>query len=125
MALDGALFRMLATLNHLGVTLFGCGLVGLGAVIGARLAGAERIIAIDLAENRLQDALLSIWSLVTRANQYVDQTAPFKLAKDPAQAARLDQVLTGQGQGERQLLDRESVGDAVRGKRRADGVVDA
>jgi S-(hydroxymethyl)glutathione dehydrogenase/alcohol dehydrogenase len=26
-------------------------------VIGARLAGAERIIAIDLAENRLQDAL--------------------------------------------------------------------
>ncbi|HEY9508967.1 MAG TPA: methionine--tRNA ligase, partial [Verrucomicrobiae bacterium] len=25
--------------------------------------------------------------------QYVDQTAPFKLAKDPAQAARLDEVL--------------------------------
>ncbi len=39
------------------VAVFGCGLVGLGAVIGARLAGAERIIAIDLAENRLQDAL--------------------------------------------------------------------
>ena len=35
---------------------FGCGLVGLGAVIGARLAGAERIIAIDLAEGRLADA---------------------------------------------------------------------
>jgi S-(hydroxymethyl)glutathione dehydrogenase/alcohol dehydrogenase len=32
---------------------FGCGLVGLGAVIGARLAGAERIIAIDLSEDRL------------------------------------------------------------------------
>ena len=32
---------------------FGCGLVGLGAVIGARLAGAERIIAIDLSEERL------------------------------------------------------------------------
>ena len=41
----------------------------------------------------LQKALLSIWSLVTRANQYVDQTAPFKLAKDPAQAVRLDEVL--------------------------------
>ena len=39
------------------VAVFGCGLVGLGAVIGARLAGADRIIAIDLAENRLQDAL--------------------------------------------------------------------
>ncbi len=35
---------------------FGCGLVGLGAVIGARLAGAERIIAIDLSEERLAEA---------------------------------------------------------------------
>ena len=35
---------------------FGCGLVGLGAVIGCRLAGAERIIAIDLAEGRLGSA---------------------------------------------------------------------
>lgn len=35
---------------------FGCGLVGLGAVIGARLAGAERIIALDLSEERLAEA---------------------------------------------------------------------
>ncbi len=35
---------------------FGCGLVGLGAVIGARLAGAERIIAIDLSQERLTQA---------------------------------------------------------------------
>lgn len=41
----------------------------------------------------LQAALQSIWSLVSRANQYVDQTAPFKLAKDPANAKRLDEVL--------------------------------
>src|ERR671931_1502543 len=33
--------------------IFGCGLVGLGAVIGCRLAGAMRIIAIDLPEERL------------------------------------------------------------------------
>jgi len=46
-----------------------------------------------LEDNELQAALLAIWGLVNRANQYVDQTAPFKLAKDPAQAARLDQVL--------------------------------
>ncbi len=37
---------------------FGCGLVGLGAVIGARLAGAERIVAIDLSEERLGEARL-------------------------------------------------------------------
>lgn len=35
---------------------FGCGLVGLGAVIGCRLAGAERIVAIDLSERRLDEA---------------------------------------------------------------------
>jgi S-(hydroxymethyl)glutathione dehydrogenase/alcohol dehydrogenase len=35
---------------------FGCGLVGLGAVIGCRLAGAERIVAIDLSEERLREA---------------------------------------------------------------------
>jgi S-(hydroxymethyl)glutathione dehydrogenase/alcohol dehydrogenase len=38
------------------VAVFGAGLVGLGAVIGARLAGAERIVAIDLSEDRLAQA---------------------------------------------------------------------
>ncbi len=47
----------------------------------------------QLQQNELQGALQTIWSLVTRANQYVDQTAPFKLAKDPAQSKRLDEVL--------------------------------
>lgn len=46
-----------------------------------------------LRQHELQEGLITIWSLVTRANQYIDQTAPFKLAKDPSQAARLDQVL--------------------------------
>ena len=35
---------------------FGAGLVGLGAVAGCRLAGAERIIAVDLSEDRLGHA---------------------------------------------------------------------
>jgi methionyl-tRNA synthetase len=46
-----------------------------------------------LRDFQLQAGLEAIWRLVTRANQYVEQTAPFKLAKDPAQAERLDQVL--------------------------------
>jgi len=57
---------------------------------------AEKVIAETkrlLEQNQLQAALQSIWSLVARANQYVDQTAPFKLAKDPAQSKRLDDVL--------------------------------
>ena len=33
---------------------FGAGMVGLGAVAGARLSGAERIICVDLSEDRLE-----------------------------------------------------------------------
>ena len=57
----------------------------------AAQAAADTIAHLRASE--LQGALQSIWTLVNRANQYVDQTAPFKLAKDPAQAARLDEVL--------------------------------
>jgi methionyl-tRNA synthetase len=58
-------------------------------------AAAEAIgkVESDFRANELQSALTDTWALVNRANQYVDQTAPFKLAKDPAQAARLDEVL--------------------------------
>ena len=59
-------------------------------------AEAEKAVAQTrqlLSENELKSALEAIWSLITRANQYVDQTAPFKLAKDPTQAGRLDEVL--------------------------------
>ena len=43
--------------------------------------------------HQIQAALLSIWGLVDRANQYVEQTAPFKLAKQEDQADRLNEVL--------------------------------
>jgi S-(hydroxymethyl)glutathione dehydrogenase/alcohol dehydrogenase len=36
------------------VVVFGAGLVGLGAVVGARLQGAGRVIAVDLSEQRLE-----------------------------------------------------------------------
>jgi S-(hydroxymethyl)glutathione dehydrogenase / alcohol dehydrogenase len=41
---------------HPGTTcvVFGAGLVGLGAVAGCRLAGAERIICVDMAQRRLE-----------------------------------------------------------------------
>ena len=59
-------------------------------------AEAEKVVAETralLEQNLLQRALQCIWLLVTRANQYVDHTKPFNLAKDPAQAKRLDEVL--------------------------------
>jgi methionyl-tRNA synthetase len=70
---------------------------GLVPIVSDQLRGdAERVVreTRDLLEqNQLQAALQSIWSLVTRGNQYVDREAPFKLAKDPSQAQRLDAVL--------------------------------
>jgi len=39
-------------------------------------------------------ALQAVWDFVARANEYVEHTAPFKLAKDPTQAKRLDAVLS-------------------------------
>jgi S-(hydroxymethyl)glutathione dehydrogenase / alcohol dehydrogenase len=36
------------------VVVFGAGMVGLGAVVGARLRGAGRIVAVDLSEQRLE-----------------------------------------------------------------------
>jgi methionyl-tRNA synthetase len=42
---------------------------------------------------QIHAALQTVWTLVGRCNQYVEQTAPWKLAKDPEQAARLDLVL--------------------------------
>lgn len=56
-------------------------------------AAATAAAASHLRSNELQDALVAIWGLVNRANLYVEQTAPFRLAKDPAQAGRLDEVL--------------------------------
>lgn len=38
------------------VVLFGCGGIGLGAVLGAKLAGANPIIVVDLFEHKLQKA---------------------------------------------------------------------
>ena len=64
-----------------------------------------------LEQNELQKALQSIWLLVTRANQYVDQTKPFNLAKDPANAKRLqsdqDALTKKLEQLEAEYFDRE------------------
>jgi methionyl-tRNA synthetase len=52
----------------------------------------ERTIA-AYRGHALQEALERCNSLVTRANQYIEQTSPFKIAKDPAKAGELDNIL--------------------------------
>ncbi len=53
-----------------------------------RLDGAE-----------LSHALEEIWTLVRRLNQYVEETRPWELAKDEAEAVRLDAVLYNLAEG--------------------------
>jgi methionyl-tRNA synthetase len=65
--------------------------------IDRHLAAATRALPQQIenayAKLELQQACLLPIELARAANGYIDATAPFKLAKDPAQSARLDTVL--------------------------------
>ena len=41
----------------------------------------------------LNQAIKDVWNLIGRSNKYIDETAPWILAKDPAQAERLQAVM--------------------------------
>ena len=57
--------------------------------------GTEAARRFDLAMESWQvhSALEAVWELIAAANGFVESSAPWKLAKDPAQSARLDEVL--------------------------------
>jgi len=44
-------------------------------------------------ELAINDALAALWQLIGKANKYIDETAPWALAKDPAQSDRLATVM--------------------------------
>jgi methionyl-tRNA synthetase len=54
----------------------------------------EKLDAVDVS-----GALEEIWTAVRRLNRYVQEQQPWKLAKEPADAARLDQVLYSVAEG--------------------------
>ena len=57
--------------------------------------GTEAARRFDIAMDSYQvhSALEAVWELIAAANGFVESSAPWKLAKDPAQSARLDEVL--------------------------------
>src|SRR5438309_1517160 len=57
----------------------------------ARSALAAYASAMDA--NRVQEGAAQLVALASAANRYVEETAPYKLAKEPARAAELDSVL--------------------------------
>ena len=69
------------------------------AELGCDFEGLAETVAghVDRAEITL--ALEAIWSRVRRLNRYVEEQAPWNLAKDEAQEAKLDEVLYGLAEG--------------------------
>ncbi|KAF1855994.1 hypothetical protein Lal_00004290 [Lupinus albus] len=65
--------------------------------IDAELAQLAHNTAANYEKNmesmEINAALKEIWALVSRSNKYIDETAPWTLAKDPAKRARLDTVM--------------------------------
>ena len=47
----------------------------------------------DMDHMELNQSIKDVWALIGRANKYIDETAPWILAKDPAQAERLQAVM--------------------------------
>ncbi|MBR5797036.1 MAG: methionine--tRNA ligase [Phascolarctobacterium sp.] len=47
----------------------------------------------DMDAMEINSAIKSVWALISRANKYIDETAPWILAKDEAKAARLQTVM--------------------------------
>ncbi|HIT84690.1 MAG TPA: methionine--tRNA ligase [Candidatus Ornithomonoglobus intestinigallinarum] len=56
-------------------------------------AGAVEKVSEKMKQLRVADSLDEIWKVVDRANKYIDETAPWVLAKDEARRARLGTVL--------------------------------
>ncbi len=57
------------------------------------VAAADREVDNSLAAFQFHRALQEIWVVIDRANRYIESSAPWNLAKDPAQRVRLDDVL--------------------------------
>ena len=50
-------------------------------------------VTADMDKLTIPQALVEIFAVIQRANKYIDETAPWILAKDPAQAERLQAVM--------------------------------
>ncbi len=67
--------------------------------VAADFAGLAEEVAEQLDRVEITQALDRIWQRVRRLNRYVEEQAPWKLAKDPARAAELDVALRTLGEG--------------------------
>ncbi len=77
------------------------GVVKRGECFDEKIDGELKTLAVSLFEKveklmdeyRVSDAIDACFTLLRRANKYIDETAPWVLAKDPANAAKLSEVM--------------------------------
>ena len=69
------------------------------AELAEDFAGLRETVAAHLDRVELRLALEEIWKRVRRLNQFVEQRAPWNLAKDDGSAALLDETLYGLAEG--------------------------
>ncbi|HUB36529.1 MAG TPA: methionine--tRNA ligase [Solirubrobacteraceae bacterium] len=72
-------------------------------VLAEDFAGLPERVATLIDATELTGALEEIWQRVRRLNRYVEERAPWQLAKDPARAGELDLVLASLVEGLRTL----------------------
>jgi methionyl-tRNA synthetase len=72
---------------------------GVDETLAADFAGLSERVSGLLDGVELTNALDEIWQRVRRLNRYVEEQAPWQLAKDPARAADLDRVLATLAEG--------------------------
>ena len=63
------------------------------ADLKAVVSGTKEKVAKKMEELRVADAITEVFALFRRCNKYIDETAPWVLAKDEAQQDRLAEVL--------------------------------
>ncbi|MBE6628668.1 MAG: methionine--tRNA ligase [Ruminococcaceae bacterium] len=63
-----------------------------GEIVAACVKAYEKVIE-NMDAYRIADALEEIFTMLSRANKYIDETTPWSLAKDDAQRERLGTVL--------------------------------
>jgi methionyl-tRNA synthetase len=73
--------------------------VATDAALAADFDGLERDVAALLDRAEPTQALDAIWQRVRRCNRYVEERAPWQLAKDEAEAGALDETLASLAEG--------------------------
>ena len=76
-----------------GVIRKGTGQTAFDAALVQLAAETVRDYTVQMEEMELSAAIKTAWAFISRTNKYIDETAPWVLAKDAAQAGALDAVL--------------------------------